>query len=187
MTAGGGLVLFDGGTPTLVLLLLGAVLLVLTGASAVRVVGSGHRAVVIRLGQACRVGGPGLVMNVPGLERVRVVSMSPTSIGVPFRGSTREGVRVSLMIEARYQIVDPVVAVETQPDTATRLIDDLDRITNYWVASATLPQLLFSREVLAARVQVTAARRATTCGVRVLDVQITMAEVELNREVLRWM
>jgi regulator of protease activity HflC (stomatin/prohibitin superfamily) len=91
------------------------------------------------------------------------------------------------MIEAVYQIVDPVVAVETQPDAATRLIDDLDRITQHGVSSATLPQLLFGREVLAARLQVAVARRATTWGVRVLDVEITTAEVELNREVLCWM
>ena len=188
MTPDGGVaLLLDGGTPTLVWLMLGAVLLVLTGASAVRVVGSQHRAVVIRLGQARRVRGPGLVLNVPGLERVRMVPVSPTSIGVPFRGSTKEGVRVSLMIEALYQIVDPVVAVETQPDATTRLIHDLDRITHHGVAGATLPQLLFDREVLAARLQLALGARATTWGVRVLDVEITTAEVELNSEVLCWM
>ena len=116
-----------------------------------------------------------------------MVPVSPTSIGVPFRGSTKEGVRVSLMIEALYQIVGPVVAVETQPDAATRLIHDLDRITHHGVAGATLPQLLFDREVLAARLQLALGARATTWGVRVLDVEITTAEVELNSEVLCWM
>ena len=58
--------LLDGGNPTLVWLLLGAVLLVLTGASAVRVVGSQHRAVVIRLGQARRVRGLGLILKSAG-------------------------------------------------------------------------------------------------------------------------
>jgi SPFH domain / Band 7 family len=130
MTANGALATVDKGTPTLVWLLLAVVLLLLAVASAVRVVKPDERAVVIRLGRACRVRGPGLVVSLPGLERVQMVSMSPTNTGgVSLRGRTNEGIRVILGLEALYVIVNPPVAVETHPHAATRLIDDLERIS----------------------------------------------------------
>ena len=178
--------LLDGGTPILIWLVLGAALLLVTGGSAGRVVVPGQRAVVVRLGRPRRVRGPGLVLKVPGLEQVRMISVTPTSIRVPLRGNAREGARVSLTVEAQYQIVDPVVALETHPDIATRLVDDLERSTHHALAAATLPQLLFGRELLATRLQVAANRRTIGWGVRLLDVEVTNVEVELSREVLRW-
>jgi regulator of protease activity HflC (stomatin/prohibitin superfamily) len=59
MTVNGALGILDGATPTLVWLLLAVVLLIWAVASAVRVVDSDERAVVIRLGRTCRVRGPG--------------------------------------------------------------------------------------------------------------------------------
>jgi regulator of protease activity HflC (stomatin/prohibitin superfamily) len=187
MTVNGALGILDGATPTLVWLLLAVVLLIWAVASVVRVVDSDERAVVIRLGRTCRVRGPGLVISMPGLERVQMVSMSPISIGVSLRGRTNEGIRVTLRLEARYQIADPVLAVRTHRYAAARLIDDLERITHHEVSNASLPQLLEDRELLATRLQVAMSAQALTGGVHVLDIEITTVEAELDRTVLRWM
>jgi regulator of protease activity HflC (stomatin/prohibitin superfamily) len=187
MTAN-GLVLPDGGTPALVWLLLGVVLLLLAVASAVHVVDAEHRAVVIRLGRACRVRGPGLVLSTPVLERVQLVPMSPTNTGgLILRCHTNEGIRMVLGLEAVYQIVDPLAAIETRSHVSTQLIDDLERITRHEVSEASLPQLLEDREHLATRVLTALSARSLTRGVRVLDVEIITVEAELHREVLRWM
>jgi regulator of protease activity HflC (stomatin/prohibitin superfamily) len=187
MTAN-GFALLDGEAPVLVWLLLGVVLLLLAAASAVRIVDSEHRAVVIRLGRASRVRGPGLVVSLPWLERVQAVSISPTSTGaVTVRGRTKEGVRVSMGVEAVYQIVDPMVVAETRPHTATRLIDDLERITHHEVSEANLSQLLEDRELLTTRIKTALSARSFSLGIQVSDVELTTVEAELHREVLRWM
>ena len=93
----------DQPSPVLVWSILGAVLLLLVGASEARVVGPDQRAAVIRLARVCRVRGPGLVLSVPGLEQVRLVSLAPPSISAPVTGSTREGVHASVTINALYQ------------------------------------------------------------------------------------
>lgn len=173
-------------TPELVWLMLGLVLLCLAGASAARVVTAGQRAVVTRLGRARRVRGPGLVLNLPGLEQVRMVSLCPTSVTVPLDASTREGVRVRVRITVRYEIVDPGVAVETCPDPATPLLEELERTTRRELAAAVLPQLLVGRDLLAARIRAGCGREAARSGVRVLEVEVTTVEVELSRAVLRW-
>ncbi len=127
-------------------------------------------------------------MSMPGLERVRLVSMSPVSIGgVTLRGRTNEGIRVILRLAARYQIADPVLAVTTHPYAAARLVDDLERITHHEVCKASLAQLLEDRELLSTRLQAALSARALTVGIQVLDVEITTVEAELDREVLRWM
>ena len=187
MTANRALTQLDVDTPTLVWLLLAVVLLVMAGASAVRAVNLDQRAVVIRLGRACRVRGPGLVLSVPGLERVQMLSLSPTSTGgVTLRGRTDEGVRVILGLEAVYEIVDPLVAVETHLHTASRLVDDLRLITQHELSGVGLPQLIDGREHLATRLQAALNVRAPTWGVRVLEVKINTVEAELDRELLRW-
>jgi len=187
MGGNGASALIDGGTATLVWLLLAVVLVLLAVASAVRVVDPDQRAVVIRLGQARRVRGPGLVMHVPGLEHVQMVSVVSTSTGgLTLRCRKHEGVRVALGLAVLYQIVDPLVAVATRPYAFTRLIDDLERITHHEVSRTSLPTLLEDRELLAARLKYALSARASTWGVRVLDVEMTTVEAELDREVLRW-
>ena len=76
--------------------------------------------------------------------------------------------------------------VEVCPNPGSWLIEDLERTLHHQLAATTLPHLLLDREVLAARMQVGSNRRAAFCGVRVLDVEVTTIEVELNPGVLRW-
>lgn len=187
MTGNGASALVDGGTATLVWLLLSVVLLFLAVASAVRVVKPDERAVVIRLGQPRRVRGPGLVMHVPGLECLQMVSISPSSTGgLTLRCRTTEGIRVALGLAVLYEIVDPLVAVATRPYATNRLIDDLERITHHEVSRTSLPTLLEDRELLAARLEAALGARTPTWGIEVLDVEMTTVEAELDREVLRW-
>jgi regulator of protease activity HflC (stomatin/prohibitin superfamily) len=188
MNAGGEVTLLNTGAPILVWSLLGAVLVLLAVASAVRMVGSDQRAVVIRLGRASRVRGPGLVVSLPGLERVQAVSMSPTSTGaITVRARTDEGVHVIMGVEATYQIVDPLVAAETGPHIFTRLIDELERITHHEVSEARLSQLLEDREFLATQIKIALSARLVSWGLQVLDVELTTVEAELHREMSRWM
>ena len=125
-------------------------------------------------------------MSIPGLERVQLVSMSPASTGgVLLRARTSEGVRVILRIEALCRIADPLLAFGTYPYAMTRLIDHLERITFHEVSGAGISQLLDDRELLSTRLRVALGAQALNWGVEVLDVEITAAEAELDRELLR--
>ena len=179
--------LLDEGTPELAWLILGAVLLLVIGGSAVRVVRPDQRAAVTRLGRICRVKSPGLVLNVTGLERVRMVSVSPTSVSVSVGCSTEEGVQVTLAVDVCYRIGDAVTALQTRPPSACQLVEDLQRIARHEVASLTLPHLLRGRAPLATRLEVACGHRATTYGLRVLDVEVMSVDVELSGEALRWL
>lgn len=178
----------DRGAPLLIWLMLIAVLLLLAIASSARVVEPNHRAVVLRFGRANRAKGPGLVVYLPGLERVRMVSTSLNRIhGVSLRASTREGIGAHLSVEVLYRIVDPVVALETAPDPAACLLEDLEWMIHHEVARGDLSQLLHGRELLTARLVPALVVGAPATGIHVLDVDITDVEVELSQELLRWM
>lgn len=91
-----------------------------------------------------------------------------------------------LSVEVLYRIVDPF-ALETAPDTATGLLEDLEWMIQHEVARGDLSQLIHGRELLTARLVTALVVGAPATGVDVLDVDITDVEVELSQELLRWM
>src|SRR3954469_9268131 len=81
--------------------------LVLAGAS-VRVLREYERGVVFRLGRVTRQRGPGLVLVVPGIDRMVRVSLRTVTLKIPAQEIiTRDNVPARVTAVAYYRIIDP--------------------------------------------------------------------------------
>lgn len=75
----------------------------------VRWVPGRHRLVVSRHGRVARVHGPGLAWQLPWLETTDSHSEEPQQLPIGVRGTTRDGHRVLVLVDAEVQALPPQV------------------------------------------------------------------------------
>ena len=93
------------------LILLVSVAVALTGAS-VRILREYERAVVFRLGRLLAAKGPGIVLLIPGVDRMVRVDLRTVTLDVPPQDLiTRDNVPAKVNAVSYYRVVDPVRAV----------------------------------------------------------------------------
>src|SRR3954452_17902585 len=98
--------------------------LVLAAAS-VRVLREYERGVVFRLGRVQRQRGPGLVLLVPGIDRMVRVSLRTVTLKIPAQEIiTRDNVPARVTAVAYYRIIDPtrsVIEIESSPASTSQI------------------------------------------------------------------
>jgi regulator of protease activity HflC (stomatin/prohibitin superfamily) len=171
------------------LLVVGAALLAVVaaaGCAVVRIVPAGHEGVVMRLGQPLRSRSSGLAVVVPGLERLHLVSLTPTPIEpLAVTGSTRDGVEVRLVLSLSWGVADPVAAAQAKPDVRLATADGVERAAHRLLASVDLSSLLRDREEVLSRLPVTALPLLAPLGVALVDVDLLDAQLRVGPELLR--
>ena len=98
--------------PTIIVLGVVVVLGLLLLTSSVKVVQEYERGVVFRLGRLVGPRGPGLILLIPGVERMQKVDLRIVTLDVPAQEAiTRDNVTVKVNAVVYFRVVDPEEAV----------------------------------------------------------------------------
>ena len=156
------------------------------GFAALRVVPAGHCGVVLGAARVARLRPSGLVLVVPGVERVAMVTTQPRSIDtLSATARTCDGVEVRLVISVLWRVVDPTLAVQAAPDARAATEDAVERALHHLVAHVDLANLLRDRESAPVRLPATAVPFLSSFGVELIDVDLCDAEVRVGPELLQ--
>jgi regulator of protease activity HflC (stomatin/prohibitin superfamily) len=173
--------------PALVLTVLSALLALLAVAAAVvHVVGEHERLVVLRFGRVVRVGGPGLTLLLPLVERPARVSLRRHALEAVVPAQTRDGVDVRVDVTASYRVVDPVrqhLAHAADPGGVEQAVESVVRTEVERHELAVLAATLADRQD--DRVD-EVNRQVAELGVRVDQVAVTAVDLSLSGGLLRW-
>ena len=144
---------------------------VLAGAS-VRVLREYERAVVFRLGRLVGERGPGLVLLIPGIDRMVRVSLRTRTVGIPPQDViTRDNVTARVDAVAYFRVVDANSAVVSVEDAQKATLQIAQTTLRSVLGKADLDSLLSERERLNEDLQ--QIIKATT--VEIKDVSIPAA------------
>ena len=156
------------------------------GFAALRVVPAGHCGVVLGAARVARLRPSGLVLVVPGVERVAMVTTQPRSIDtLSATARTCDGVEVRLVISVLWRVVDPTLAVQAAPDARAATEDAVERALHHLVAHVDLANLLRDRESAPVWLPATAVPFLSSFGVELIDVDLCDAEVRVGPELLQ--
>src|SRR5205823_14768917 len=99
--------------PSIVVVLVAVVVVAfLVVTSAVKIVQEYERGVIFRLGRLVGARGPGLILLIPGVERMRKVDLRIVTLEVPAQEAiTRDNVTVKVTAVGHPRVVDPQEAV----------------------------------------------------------------------------
>jgi regulator of protease activity HflC (stomatin/prohibitin superfamily) len=156
------------------------------GRALVRIVPAGHCGVVYRAGRVVRTGPSGLLVVMPGVERVVMVALHHRAIdplGVTV--TTRDGVEVRLVVSVLWRVCDASRVAQSEPDSRDVVADAVERALHRLAADVDFRQLLSARQAMLAELPVTALPLLAPLGVELVDVELLDAEVRVGPELLR--
>jgi regulator of protease activity HflC (stomatin/prohibitin superfamily) len=150
-----------------------AVLVGTLAASSVRVLREYERAVVFRLGRLTGQRGPGLIMLIPGVDRMVRVSLRTVTLAIPPQDViTRDNVTARVDAVAYFRVVDPNSSVVSVED-AVRATPQIAQTTLRSVlGKADLDALLSEREQLNEDLQQIIDEQTEPWGIKVSTVEI---------------
>lgn len=162
---------------TLVLAVLAALVMIALAVS-VRIVREYERAVIFRLGRLLPVGGPGLVMLVPVVDRMVRVDLRTVALTIPPQEViTRDNVPARVAAVCYFRVVDPAAAV-TQIEAFEPATSQIAQTTLRSVLGrADLDQLLSERERLNEDLQKIIDDQTEPWGIKVSTVEIKDVEI----------
>jgi regulator of protease activity HflC (stomatin/prohibitin superfamily) len=157
-----------------VAVVLAAVVVALVVAASVHVVKQYERAVKFRLG---RVGdgafGPGLIVIVPIIDRIRRVSLRIVTMPIQSQGIiTRDNVSVDVSAVAYFQIVDPVKAVVAIENVDTAINQIAQTTLRAVVGRHTLDETLSETDTINQNIREILDVQTETWGVKVTLVEL---------------
>jgi regulator of protease activity HflC (stomatin/prohibitin superfamily) len=148
-------------------------LVVALAAASVRVLREYERAVVFRLGRLIGQRGPGLVLLVPGIDRMVRVSLRTVTLNIPPQNViTRDNVPAHVDAVAYFRVVDPNASV-VEIEDAVKATSQIARTTLRSVlGKADLDALLSERERLNEDLQQIVDEQTEPWGIKVSTVEI---------------
>ena len=153
-----------------------AAILVLT--SSVKVVQEYERGVIFRLGRLVGARGPGLILLIPGVERMRKVDLRIVTLEVPAQEAiTRDNVTVKVNAVVYFRVVNPEEAVVKVLDyvRATSLIGQTT--LRSILGQSDLDHLLSERDKINAELQQVIDAQTSAWGVKVTSVEVRDLEL----------
>jgi regulator of protease activity HflC (stomatin/prohibitin superfamily) len=150
-----------------------AVLLATLAASSVRVLREYERAVVFRLGRLTGQRGPGLIMLVPGIDRMVRVSLRTVTLAIPPQDViTRDNVPARVDAVAYFRVVDPNSSVISVEDAVRATLQIAQTTLRSVLGKADLDALLSERERLNEDLQQIIDEQTEPWGIKVSTVEI---------------
>src|SRR5215211_2110079 len=154
--------------------------------SAVRIVQEYERGVVFRLGRLVGARGPGLILLIPGIERMQKVDLRVITLDVPSQEAiTQDNVTVKVNAVVYFKVVDPQRAIVQVLDfiRATSLI--AQTTLRSVLGQSDLDQLLSERDRINLRLQQIIDEQTDIWGIKVSAVEVR--DVELPQTMQRAM
>jgi regulator of protease activity HflC (stomatin/prohibitin superfamily) len=162
---------------TLIVLALAGALAVLAGAS-VRILREYERAIVFRLGRLVGKKGPGLVLLIPGVDRMVKIDLRTVTLNIPPQSViTRDNVPAKVNAVCYFRVVDPtraVVDVEQYLAATSQIAQTTLRSV---LGKADLDMLLSEREQLNEALQHMVDEHTDPWGIKVTAVEIKDVEI----------
>ncbi|HSD80716.1 MAG TPA: slipin family protein [Solirubrobacteraceae bacterium] len=173
-------------TAVLVALLIVVVLAAALVASAIRILREYERAIVFRLGRLLGKKGPGLILLIPGIDRMVRMDLRTVTFDIPPQDIiTRDNVPAKVNAVAYYRVIDPVRAV-TEVEHFKAATSQIAQTTLRSVlGKADLDTLLSGREHLNETLQQIIDEQTDPWGIKVTTVEIK--DVGIPREMQRAM
>jgi regulator of protease activity HflC (stomatin/prohibitin superfamily) len=169
-----------------ILIVVIAAMLFIMFSTAVRVVQEYERGVVFRLGRLVGARGPGLILLIPGIERMQKVDLRVITLDVPSQEAiTRDNVTVKVNAVVYFKVVDPQRAIVQVLDyiRATSLI--AQTTLRSVLGQSDLDQLLSERDRINLRLQQIIDEQTDIWGIKVSAVEVR--DVELPQTMQRAM
>jgi regulator of protease activity HflC (stomatin/prohibitin superfamily) len=151
--------------------------LVLLGSS-VRVLREYERGVVFRLGRVTKQRGPGLILLIPGIDRMERVSLRTVTLKIPNQEViTRDNVPARVTAVAYYRIIDPTRSVLEIENVVAATAQIAQTTLRSVLGRAELDALLAERERLNEHLQQIIDDQTEPWGVKVTTVEIKDVEI----------
>ncbi|RVW06705.1 slipin family protein [Rhodococcus spongiicola] len=161
-----------------------ALLAVVVGSSAIRVLREYERGVLFRLGRLIDLKGPGLVLMIPAIDRMVRVSLRTVTLNVPVQEViTRDNVPVKVTAVAYFRVVDANRAIVSVEDYYAATSQIAQTTLRSVLGKAELDSLLAERERLNEDLQKVIDQQTEPWGVKVSTVEIK--DVEIPRDMQR--
>jgi regulator of protease activity HflC (stomatin/prohibitin superfamily) len=171
---GGGLVI----AVVLIVLAVVAVTAVALAAASVRVLREYERAVVFRLGRVINQKGPGLVLLIPGIDRMVRVSLRTITLRIPHQDViTRDNVPVKVAAVVYFRVIDPRRSVLEIEDYVAATLQIAQTTLRSILGKADLDALLSQRERLNESLQQIIDEQTEPWGIKVTIVEIKDVEI----------
>ena len=146
--------------------------------STVKVVQEYERGVVFRLGRLVGARGPGLILLIPGIERMVRVDLRVVTLDVPAQEAiSRDNVTVKVNAVVFFRVVDPNRAVNQVLDFARATSLVAQTTLRSILGQADLDDLLANREQVNERLQKVIDEQTDTWGVKVTAVEVRDVEL----------
>jgi regulator of protease activity HflC (stomatin/prohibitin superfamily) len=146
--------------------------------ASVRVLREYERAVIFRLGRLIQQKGPGLVLLVPGVDRMVRVSLRTVTLRIPPQEViTRDNVPVRVAAVAYFRIIDPQRSVIEVEDFMAATLQISQTTLRAVLGKAELDALLSERERLNEELQQVIDEQTEPWGIKVTTVEIKDVEI----------
>jgi regulator of protease activity HflC (stomatin/prohibitin superfamily) len=159
-------------------------LLVLLAASSLRILREYERGVVFQLGRFWRVKGPGLVILIPGIQKMVRVDLRIVTMDVPPQDViSRDNVSVKVNAVVFFRVIDPqkaIIQVENYLMATSQLAQTTLRVV---LGKHELDEMLAERERLNIDVQRILDAQTDGWGIKVTNVEIK--HIDLNESMIR--
>src|SRR4026209_2642608 len=160
------------------------VLLLVLFAMSVRILREYERAVVFQLGRFWRIKGPGLVLLIPGLQKMVRVDLRIVTMDVPPQDViSRDNVSVKVNAVVFFRVVDPqkaIIQVEQYLLATSQLAQTTLRVV---LGKHELDEMLAERERLSTDVQRSLDEQTDAWGIKVANVEIK--HIDLDESMIR--
>ncbi len=167
-------------------LIVPVVVVVLLILAAVKVLKEYERAVIFRLGRVIPAKGPGIVLIIPGIDKLQRVSLRVIVLDVEKQDViTRDNVSVAVNAVVYFQVVDPVKAILSVEDYFFATAQLAQTTLRSVAGQAELDELLSHREKINRELQEILDRHTDPWGIKVTQVEVK--HIDLPQEMQRAM
>lgn len=154
--------------------------------SCIKIIQEYERAVVFRLGRLIGQKGPGVVLIIPGVDRMVRTSLRIITTDVPPQDVvTRDNVSIKVNAVVLFRVVDPIKAVNNVESYLESTYQYAQTTLRSVLGSAELDEVLSERESLNKRIQAILDQHTEPWGIKVSAVEIK--QVDLPKEMQRAM
>jgi regulator of protease activity HflC (stomatin/prohibitin superfamily) len=165
-------------TAIVVILIILLVVAATAAASSVRVLREYERGVVFRLGRLMDQRGPGIVLLVPGIDRMERVSLRTITLKVPPQEIiTRDNVPARVTAVAYYRVIDPNRAIVEVQHFGEATLQVAQTTLRSVLGGADLDTLLAERDSLNENLQQIIDTHTEPWGIKVTAVEIKDVEI----------
>ena len=159
-----------------VLFLLGFFVLFMV--SAIRVVNSEERGVILRLGRVIGLKGPGLILIIPFIDRMHRVGVSVVNLEIPSQEvCTKDGVAVKVNAHISFRVIDAVTAIVQMEDYHLATHTLAQTVLRKVVSQSDRYDLLSHRADIERKIHETLKETSELWGIKMLSVELKHVEL----------